>query len=361
MEEFVSIEKLATAIKRKLGRATTQTKIIVLYAFNATGKTRLTGLLNDTEGECLKVLCYNPFLEDMFRWDNDNYILTFSPNSWFVELVNEQGLEKDIIDNFKSIVSSKIEPLFDFKAGKVTFSVPTGGDSSVNNIKISKGEESMLIWSIFYTILETAADALDTDEANRTTQVFNGLQYIIIDDPVSSIDDTKIITMAVKLIETIKLLKNSTVKILITTHHALFYNVAVSSLKKVKRKNKNIFRSFSLSQNNYTYKLSGQSEAPFSYHLSVKKMIQDAISGDSLERYHFNLFRNLLEKTANFLGYNDWVDCVVGDKRQEFIKLLNLYSHSRLSDLESREISFQDKTIFQETFNDFNANFKWKQ
>jgi len=34
--------------------------------------------------------------------------------------------------------------------------------------------------------------------------------------------------------------------------------------------------------------------------LYVKKVIQDAIENDDIERYHFNLFRGLLEKTSNW-------------------------------------------------------------
>ena len=362
MADFNSIETLVGAIKSTLDTATTKKKIVVLYAFNAIGKTRLTNMLSEaestseTEGNTIQVLCYNAFLEDMFNWDNENYILTFDPNSWIVKLVNEQGLEKDITDNFKDIISSNIEPYFDFTKGEVTFNIASGDDNSEANIKISRGEESMLIWSIFYTILETAIDALNTDEADRTTLIFNDLKYIIIDDPVSSIDDTKIITMAIKLIETIKSSQNNTVKYFITTHHALFFNVLVNSLRRNRECN---FKSYSLSKNNYEFKLLEQGDAPFSYHLSVKEIIQNAIANDNIEKYHFNLFRNLLEKTSNFLGHNDWTDCISGDNKQEFIRLLNLYSHSRLSDLESRELSSEDKTLLQETFSTFIANFKW--
>ena len=362
MADFNSIEALADEIKTKLDSPTVKKKIVALYAFNSTGKTRLTNILSkadsssETESDTIKVLYYNAFLEDMFQWNNENYILTFNPNSWIVKLVNEQGLEKDIIDNFNDIISSNIEPSFDFTKGEVTFNIVSGDDSSATNIKISRGEESMLIWSIFHAVLKTAVDALSTDQADRTTPIFNDLKYVIIDDPVSSIDDTKIITMAIKLIETIGSSQNNTVKFFITTHHALFYNVLVNSFK---RNSECHFKSYGLSKNNYIFKLSEQGDSPFSYHLSVKEIIQNAIAKDSVEKYHFNLFRNLLEKTSNFLGYNNWTDCIVGDNKQEFIRLLNLYSHSRLSDLESRELSGQDKTVLQETFNTFIANFKW--
>lgn len=368
MADFLSIEDVAGAIKSKLD----DQRILALYAFNSTGKTRLSNVLsglnedwNETEedegeNDTIKTLCYNAFIEDMFVWNNEHYILTFDPRSWIIQLVVEQGLEAKIIDNFKDIINSnwlKLEPSFDFIAWAVTFKIASGDDASETNIKISKGEESMLIWSIFYTVLQTAISELNTLEADRTTPIFNELQYIIIDDPVSSIDDTKIITMAIKLIEAIKLYKGNTVKILITTHHALFYNILVNSFKWKGSVN---LKHYSLSRDKHVFRLVKQGDSPFSYHLSLKETIQTAIANDSVEKYHFNLFRALLEKTANFFGYHNWADCIIWANKEEFIRLLNLYSHSRLSDIESSILSIWDKTIFQESFNDFIVRFNWQ-
>lgn len=365
MTEFNAIEDVAKSIKRQLDTSTSKKKILALYAFNSTGKTRLTNILSESESEDevdnrqIKILCYNAFLEDIFKWDNESYILTFDTSSWIIQLIVEQGLEGAIIDNFKDIINLKIEPSFDFTKGEVTFNIVSGDDRSTTNIKISKGEESALIWSVFYVVLKTAIDALSTDEAERTTAIFNNLKYIIIDDPVSSIDDARIITIAIKLIETIQSCQNNAIKFFITTHHALFYNVIVNNFNKNARDRKCSFKSYSLLKDNYIFRLSEKGDSPFSYHLSVKEIIQKAIESDSLEKYHFNLFRNILEKTANFLGYNHWTDCVAKDNRQKFIKLLNLYSHGKLSDLESRELSGDDKNLFKETFDNFMTHFKW--
>ena len=363
MAEFDSIEALAKEIKTKLDSSSTKKKVLALYAFNATGKTRLTNMLSEsgaeeeTENDSIKVLCYNAFLEDMFTWDNENYVLSFNQNSWIIKLVIDQGLEKQIIDNFKEVINSNIEPLFDFEKGEVTFTIASGDEKSEINIKVSKSEESMLIWSIYYSILEVAIEALNTNKEDRTTPVFNDLQYIIIDDPVSSIDDTKIIAMAIKLIEVIKLSQNKAIRFFITTHHALFFNVLVNSFKRDGDHN---FKSYTLSLGkDLMLKLTEQGDSPFSYHLSVKEVIQKAITNDEIEKYHFNLFRNLLEKTSNFLGYNNWADCITGERKQEFIRLLNVYSHSRLSDLEARELSGEDKNMLQEAFATFITNFRW--
>lgn len=393
MAEFDSIENLAMDIKAKLDTVTTKKKVVAIYAFNATGKTRLSNLLSwqnenwwvletedldvlvtenwnpiELENWKIKTLCYNAFVEDMFTWDNENYILKFDTKSWFMEIVKIEWLDWKIIDNFKDIVNQnglKLEPNIDFKElikdkdwnnvkWEVTFKIASWNQwDNYENIKISKGEESMFIWSVFYTIFDSYIE-------NLNDWISNDLQYVIIDDPVSSIDDTKIITMALKLIETIKKYKWDSVKFLITTHHALFYNVLVNSFDRMRRKNKCEFESYSLVKNNQHFELKKQDDSPFSYHLSLKDTIQTAISNDAIEKYHFNLFRNLLEKTSMFLGYNNWTDCVKEDwKKEELKQRLQIYSHSKLSDFESIEISNQDKELLKETFNEFIQNFNW--
>lgn len=355
MTEFDSIKVLAEKIKEDLDSNTDKKKILILYAFNSIGKTRLSTAFSELAED--KVLCYNAFVEDLFKWDNDNYVFTLDPKSWLVKLINEQGLEKDIIDNFSKLINSKIEPSFNLTKGEITFNITSGDDTSQSNIKISKGEESMFIWAIFYTILETAIDALNTEGDKRTTPAFNNFEYIIVDDPVSSIDDTKIITMAINLIDTIHSSKNKKLKFFITTHHALFYNVFFNSFKK---NNEYKFYANILSKNDAKLNLENQGDSPFGYHFVVKDEIQKAINTNSIKKYHFNLFRSLLEKTANFLGYKDWVDCISDDNKKEFIRLLHLNSHGKLSDLEYREVSNGDKILFQKIFNDFIKEFKWK-
>lgn len=417
MAEFNSITDLARDIKSKLDTTTTKKKVVALYAFNATGKTRLSNLLsweNDgwdalltenwdflvTENDDkilvdsgkIKTLCYNAFLEDMFTWDNENYILKFNPHSWIIKLVIDEGLEADIVNNFKDIINSndlKLEPSFDFAKWEVTFRIASGDDVSASNIKISKGEESIFIWSVFYTILEAAISELILAKEDRSTDAFDDLEYIILDDPVSSIDDTRIIALAIK---TINLIKNDHIadkledkkkelaeqeftseyienriqelraesyteiklKFLITTHHALFYNVLVNSFKR-----EEYFKAYSLSKDKNIFRFIKQWDSPFSYHLSVKELIKKAINNNAIEKYHFNLFRALLEKTSNFLWYENWYDCVNWENKQESIRLLNLYSHSRLSDLEPSEMSVRDKDLFQQAFNGFTQQFNW--
>lgn len=359
-EEFDSIENLAEEIKSKLSSSNSRKNIIALYAFNATGKTRLANILGgsdceDEDDEIIKSLYYSVFLEDIFNWDNENYVLLFDSNNWIIKLVRDQGLENDIVNNFKYITNSKLEPLFDFTKGEVSFSIASGDEQNESNIKISRGEESVLIWSVFYTVLESVIEDLNTEESDRTTTEFNKIEYIIIDDPVSSIDDTKIISIAIMLAKAIRSCKNNNIKFLITTHHALFYNVILNSFKKEKQSG--VFESYSLLKDSGVLKLSRQNDSPFGYHLILKETLKNAILQNNIERYHFNLFRGLLEKTSSFLGYQSWGQCVSGDKKDEFIRLINLYSHNKISELEPRHLSEEEIEIFKETFNKFTEKY----
>lgn len=357
MNEFNSIDLVTKEIKNLLNN-NFKKNIALLYAFNATGKTRMSTIM-ENEVEEGKILCYNAFTEDMFTWDNEKFVFHIDSSSWLVKFINDQGLENDIIDNFKEIVNSKVEPEFNLEKGEIIFNIATGDNNSENGIKISKGEESIFVWSIFYTILTMVVENLNMEREERTTSDFDNLEYIIIDDPVSSIDDSKITAMAIKLFEIINR-SNSKLKFLITTHHALFYNVLFNSFKRSTREDN--FKPLILMKNDKKYELKEQKkDTPFAYHLMVKEEIQKAIDENNLKKYHFNLFRNLLEKTSNFLGYQNWVDCVTCANKNEFLRIINLYSHSRLSDLEYSELADRDRIIFIDTFNEFIKEFKWGQ
>lgn len=355
MSEFNTLENISAQIKSDLDKSTNKKKIGLLFAFNGTGKTRLSAVVKDEFEN--KTLAYDAFFEDLFSWDNENFTLRCDPYSKIINYINEQGLENQISDNFQKIVGSKIHPSYDLANGKVTFNFATGDDRSENNIKISRGEESVFIWSIFFTVLESVISALNTEKENRETQEFDNLQYIIIDDPVSSIDDTKIIEMALELIRVLDSSQNNNVRFFITTHHALFYNILFNEFS---RKKGYMTIPWLLSNHWSGLKLEKQDDSPFGYHLVIKDKIQEAINTHNLEKYHFNLFRSLLEKSANFLGYSNWSDCLKNDHKKEIMRLVNLYSHGKLSELESKHFPDEHKDLFTRVFNDFISEFKWK-
>ena len=75
----------------------------------------------------------------------------------------------------------------------------------------------------------------------------------------------------------------------------------------------------------------GDSNKSFSYHLHLIQTIEEAISTNSIQKYHFMLLRNLYEKTANFLGYPQWSELLPDDKRTYYNRVIQFTSHSTLS------------------------------
>ena len=231
-----SLTEIAQLLKR------TDKKVQLIYAFNGTGKTRLSRKFRllvdpkeaDAEEESgIKVLYYNAFTEDLFYWDNDldadvNRKLIIRPNGFtnlVLNFLKDQGQDGNIVSNFQHYTSLFITPKFSPDFSEVTFSMQRGDDESLQNIKVLKGEESNFIWCVFYSLLEQIIEVLNIPEPDdRETNQFDDLEYIFIDDPVSSLDDTHLIELAVNIAELIKV-STSELKFIITTHNPLFYNV----------------------------------------------------------------------------------------------------------------------------------------
>lgn len=333
-------------------------KAQLIYAFNGTGKTRLSREFRllvapkdeEVEEETgIKVLYYNAFTEDLFYWDNDldadvNRKLLIRPNGFtnmVLEFLKDQGLDGNIISNFQHFTNDKVTPRFNeeytikdendrdiiVKAySEITFSIEGGNQESIPNIKISKAEESNLIWCVFYSLLEQVVEQLNIPESeNRSSDKFNDLKYVFIDDPVSSLDDNHLIELAVNLALIIK--KSTGLKFIISTHSPLFYNVLYNEL--------GLKAGYILNKlNDGTFDLiekKGDSNKSFSYHLFLKQTIQEAIDNNAIQKYHFTLLRNLYEKTANFLGYPRWSELLPDDKQTYYNRVIQFTSHSTLS------------------------------
>lgn len=363
-ETFDNIEELARNILNS------DKKIFLYYAFNGMGKTRLSMKLrrlveNDNNiDEYLKILYYNSFIEDLFIWDNndiDSSVLKIDKYSEFFSLLKDLGQEARITSKFQEFTLSKLEPAFNLVTGEVTFRIPKGNEV-IENIKISRGEESIFIWSIFLVMLETILSDLSISGVEeRTTENYNNLQYIFIDDPMSSLDDNNIIEVAMSLKELVKNAKSLDIKVIITTHHPLFYNVLYNEIKKIR----NLECCFIRNERN-RYIKEKQNDAIFGYHHFIIHEIKNAISNNKIERYHFTLFRNLLEKTATYLGYERWGDLITDvdlteEIRRGYIRKINLFSHNKVSDLEKPELKEQEKKMLERLFNNFMKDYRWKE
>lgn len=362
-KRFANLKRLARNIRDTLGTEnTTDTKnYYLLFAYNGTGKTRLSvefknlgkSRVPSSEERTRDTLYYNAFTEDLFSWDNDlegdtDRRLFFNTNSRFFDGLRD--LEMDTrIRGFLQIHAD-----FDFTIyydeGYISFSrkVQTRtGEEIVTEIKISRGEENLFIWCFFLAIVQ-----LVKDEALS----YDWVKYIYIDDPISSLDDNNVVALACQLSE---LLKDCRVKTVISTHHTLFFNVMYNELRKESTASR--FLSFDKETNKYIVKNTG--DTPFFHHVALLKELKKVADNGKIYTYHFNILRNILEKTAAFHGFDDFSACI---KREDeeldeviFARMTNLLSHGNHSIFNPLEMVEDNKEIFKNILNRFLENYKF--
>ncbi len=246
-----TVKKTVSEKTKEVDESKPVPKVQLIYAFNGTGKTRLSRefkqliapKVDGNEADPLelsrnKILYYNAFTEDLFYWDNDlagdaEPKLKIQPNSytdWLLTLLKDLGQDGNIVKYFQRYTNDKLTPHFSEDFAEVSFSLERGDNERSGHIKISKGEESNFIWSVFYALLDQVVairNVVEQDE--RETRQFDQLEYVFIDDPVSSLDENHLIELAVNLAGLIKL-SQSDLKFVVTTHSPLFYNVLFNEL-----------------------------------------------------------------------------------------------------------------------------------
>lgn len=397
-----SMSNTLTEIAQQLKDA--NKKVQLIYAFNGSGKTRLSREFKeliapkDTTGENgdepelaelsrNKILYYNAFTEDLFYWDNDleqdtEPKLKIQPNSFTDWVLKDQGQDQNIIENFQYYTDRKLTPHFneeyfsnesDTKTKvstftEVRFSFERGNDERSEYVKISKGEESSFIWSVFYTLIEQVINVLSVVEPDeRETNQFDQLEYIFIDDPVSSLDENHLIELAVHLAQLIKS-NESAVKFIITTHNPLFYNVLHNELcSNAGTYRGRCFGKYRLVKcEDGTFELENQpNDSPFSYHLHLKSELEKAIEAGQLSKYHFNFLRNVLEKTSTFLGYKRWGDLLPrnadGRPNPYEARIINISSHSKHAGEEIAELTEDDKRVLRYLVDELNTKYRFQQ
>lgn len=386
-------ESLKEAAKQ-LHENNKKTKLI--YAFNGSGKTRLSRSFKEllapevtdddadagsSELAHKNILYYNAFTEDLFYWDNDLAndelrVLKIHPNAFTDWVFKDQGQDRNVIEHFQRYTNPKLTPHFNDEYtytnqngeqvtvpafSEVQFSFERGNDEPESNIKISKGEESNFVWSVFYSLLDQVIDVLNDSPEKRETDQFNKLQYIYIDDPVSSLDENHLMQLAVDLASLIKK-SSSSIRFIISTHDTTFYNFLHNELNS-----KSCFlleasedKTVSLVEKN------GDSNTSFFYHIDLKRQLELAIENDSVERQHFILIRNLYEKTASFLGYPKWSLLLPGDSEKNRTAYLNriiqFSSHDSLANMRSTHLRPEEKQIVRFLLTHLVVNYSyWPQ
>ncbi len=369
-QRFATLKDVASEIKKK-GKKPVQ----LIYAFNGVGKTRLSRAFqaevegqkrrvrDDGENESLssRLLYYNAFTEDLFYWDNareegQEHVLRIRENSFTDWILREQGKEDDIIKYFQHYTSDKLIPRFDSDYRSVLFSVKGGNNDSIQGIKVSKGEESCFIWSIFFRLLQ------------QIMEDYQGTQYkyIFIDDPVTSLDENHLVELAVDIARVIneERSKESVTgveckfKYIITTHNPLFFNVLVNELGNSHNGPQKLLRRLE----DGTYQLVSTSDHPFSYHLYLLDEISRALKEKNVRKHHFAYLRHILEKTSVFLGYSRWGDLLPQDldlRNSYYGRLLNLSSHSSSAHEEIALVTDKDLEAMQKFLKYLESDLKF--
>lgn len=336
-------------------------KYIVLFAYNGTGKTRLSAEFKSlgqhvdeaTGIKSADTLYYNAFTEDLFYWDNDlendtERVLKLNGSSRFFAGLDELEME------------SKIRPLLhryadfdftiDYEKSTVSFSrnvLIDGVSQRVDNIKVSRGEENIFIWCFFLAIVTLVADKVEA---------YNWVKYVYVDDPISSLDDNNAIAVASHLAQ---LMKDCDIKVVISSHHALFFNVLCNELGRSAQ----LFLQKNAAENNYLLK--NTEKTPFFHHVALLKELKKAVNSGKLYTYHFNILRNILEKTASFHGFKHFSDCLRKNEDDGdgilHKRMLDLLSHGNYSLFNPIEMVDENKEHFRNILNNFLEDYKFNE
>jgi wobble nucleotide-excising tRNase len=351
---FSTLNGLATYLRAELDRK----KFILLYAYNGTGKTRLSMAFKDIgkqdqgDERTRDTLYFNAFTEDLFTWDNDldgdsARVLTMNSASRFFAGLEALEMETRIRPFLHRYTDFDFN--IDYNDWSIRFSRDVFvGDSiqTIDNIKVSRGEENLFIWCFFLAIAQLAMDG---------AEAYKWVKYIYIDDPITSLDEHNAIAVGNHLAQLMKR-KDHAVKTVISSHHTLFFNVLWNELREIDRKN---FAPHFLShiRKSDEYRLSYTGDTPFFHHLTLLQEIWRAKESGQIYTHHFNALRSLLEKSSIFHGHKKFTVCI---KQQDddaddtlYGRLVNILSHGNYSFYDPVEMLPENKAHFEKILADF--------
>ncbi len=350
IHQYKTLRKLATRLRDDLNNnGGSSQNFVLLFAYNGTGKTRLSMDFKDiTKKKTGKTdpLYFNAFTEDLFTWDNDiendaqRHLLINSASSFFAGL---EGLA--IEDKIKSYLERYAD--FDFKIDYTNWTISFFRKDDLN-IKVSRGEENIFIWCIYLAICELAIDGHDA---------YTWVKYLYIDDPISSLDDNNAIAVASDLAHLLHNGKDK-LKAVISTHHGLFFNVMWNEFKRSRAKYKTYF--YHNPANTDYYTLRATDDTPFFHHVAMLSELQKAAEEEKLYTHHFNMLRSILEKTSTFFGFKDFSACIHGVEDEVlYARALNLLSHGKYSVYEPREMVDDTKKLFKKILTAFLERYQF--
>ena len=366
---YQSLRKLVQRLRDDLNNPTKPVELVLMYAYNRTGKTRLSMEFKDAGKRRNRgnadTLYFNAYTEDLFVWENDldadtSRHLRLNPDSTFFNGLKDLALDRTIASYLSRYADFDFD--IDYEEWKVSF---RKGDT--DNIKISRGEQNIFIWCLFMAICERMLDGHVSYQSNK---------YLYIDDPISSLDDENAISVACDLA---KLLRRAAsrkdinnapapIKVIFSSHHTLFFNVMCNEIGRAKEgeakvSHKRYFLHRPNSQGIYTLRTT--EDTPFFHHVATLAELQRAADPNNgiLYTFHFNALRSVMEKTASFFGHPDISFCLRtldnDSDRALFNRALNLLSHGQYAIHEPTEMGNDNKELFRRILRDFISKFQF--
>jgi hypothetical protein len=356
--------------------------ILLLYAFNSTGKTRLSVAYKDLTKKLNKGnhagVYYNAYSEDLFVWENDELnnnedihlrIVQSSLDDFMTKFYDESPIREKLISykpkfDFKLIPKKADNPELGF--GSIKF---YKADNPEKQIKISRGEERIFVWCFFLALFEIEGFS---DVQNK---------HFFIDDPVSSLDDNNIYITA-RLILDLFEKHCETKKIIVSTHHMGLFSILQDWLSKGENREK--FKSKRnqetkrgdkiyvkeiiedkylvrfLEIENNKYKLVGKKKGIVLYHLLLLQIVNDAVVRKELFTYHFVLLRQILESIASFLGegrFSYVLDKLQFEDANVKSDIINSLSHEKIYTQKLAPMNEDNKDLFIKVFEKLTTSF----
>lgn len=365
INKYTNLRTLARKLRDDLGGV----DLILLYAYNRTGKTRLSMEFKD-EGKRKNngnadTLYFNAFTEDLFTWRNDfdgdsvRY-LRLNPDSTFFNGLNDLALDETVAGFLSCYADFEFD--IDYVAWTISFR-----KGAAENIKISRGEQNIFIWCLFMAICERMLDGHVSYQSNK---------YLYIDDPISSLDDNNAIAVACDLAQLLRRAASrkdqngapAPIKVVFSSHHALFFNVMCNEIGRAKEGEPKVThkRYFVHRPNgDGAYTLRATEDTPFFHHvasLAELRLAADPSTG-RLYTFHFNALRSIMEKTASFFGHADISFCLKALDNEEdralYNRALNLLSHGKYAIHEPTEMGEDNKELFRRILEDFTTKFQF--
>lgn len=364
INRYSNLKTLARKLRDDLGGV----ELLLLYAYNRTGKTRLSMAFKD-EGKRKNsgnadTLYFNAFTEDLFTWDNDFdgdavRQLQLNPNSSFFNGLKDLALDETIAAYLDRYADFDFD--IDYETWKVSFR-----NGEAENIKISRGEQNIFIWCLFLALCERMLDGHVS---------YQSMKYLYVDDPISSLDDNNAIAVACDLAQLLRRAAGrkdqsgaaAPIKVVFSSHHALFFNVMCNELGRAKEGEPKVtHKRYFLHRPNGdgAYMLRATEDTPFFHHVASLAELQLAAAAGTgkLYTFHFNALRSIMEKTASFFGHADISFCLkalsTGDLAL-YNRALNLLSHGKYAIHEPTEMGEDNKALFRRLLGDFITKFQF--